>query len=87
MKLAFCPFIDLLSTDIPVIVDCRIVGLNQNPKLRIDNVLDSTGKVSLLHNHDSLFRDIGYRLADLAEYDEELLERAKEQHEFEREAA
>lgn len=87
MKLGFCPFIDLLSTDIPCVVDATVAWELGTPHLVIDNILDSTGKVSLLHNEDKLFSDLGYRIADMAEGDERLLERAVLRDNDEREAA
>jgi len=86
MKLAFCPFIDLLSTDIPCVADVSVEWELGSPKLVIDNILDSTGKVSLMFNEDQLMSDLGYRLATMAEDDERLLERAVEQDVFERAA-
>lgn len=76
MRIPYCPWIDLLSTDIPCTVDCHVAWELGTPHLVIDNILDSTGKVSLLHNEDKLMRDIGYRIADMAEKDPELCDRA-----------
>lgn len=87
MKLGYCPWIDLLSTDIPCTVDASIEWELGTPHLVIDNVLDSTGKASLLFNDDKLFQDIGHRIADLAEKDEELLRRAVEEASYEECAA
>jgi hypothetical protein len=83
MKLAFCPFIDLLSTDIPCVADVSVAWELGSPKLVIDNILDSTGKVSLLHHEDKVISGLAYRLADLAEDDPELLSRAVEQAGYE----
>lgn len=87
MKLGYCPWVDLLSTDIPCTVEASIEWELGTPHLVIDNVLDSTGKASLLFNEDKLFQDIGHRIADMAERDEELLERAKQEASYEVEAA
>lgn len=83
MKLGYCPFDEFLNTDFPCMVDCHVVGMGQNPRLVIDNVLDSFGKASLLHNEDKLYSDIGHRIADWAEKDEQLLSRAVEEASYE----
>lgn len=83
MKLGYCPFDEFLNTDFPCTVDCHVVGMSQNPRLVIDNVLDSFGKASLLHNEDKFYRDIGHRIADWAEKDEELLSRAVKEASYE----
>jgi hypothetical protein len=83
MKLGFCPFIDLLSTDIPCVVDASIEWELGSPYLVIDNILDSTGKVSLMHNETEAFSELAYLIADIAEDDAELLGRAVEQASYE----
>ena len=76
MKLDYSAFDEFLGVDFPCTIDCRVVGMSQNPRLVIDNVLDSTGKASLLHNENKLYRDIGHHIADIAERDSTLLAEA-----------
>lgn len=83
MKLGYCPFDEFLNTDFPVLVDCHVAGIGQNPRLVIDNILDSFGKASLLHNEDAFYRAVGHRIADWAEKDEQLLSRAVEEASYE----
>jgi hypothetical protein len=83
MKLAYCPWIDLLSTDIPVTVDCHVAWELGTPHLVIDNILDSTGKVSLMHHETKAFSELAYLIADMAEKDPELLGRAVERASYE----
>jgi hypothetical protein len=85
MKLGFAPTIG--PFDFEVIVDVTVAWELGTPRLVIDNVLDSTGKISLLRNADVLLEDIGYRIADMAEDDTKLLARAVAQDNDEREAA
>jgi hypothetical protein len=87
MKLAYCPWIDLLSTDIPVTVDCHVAWELGTPHLVIDNILDSTGKVSLMHHETKAFSELAYLIADMAEACPGLLFRAVEQDTDERAAA
>lgn len=87
MKLGYSHYFEFLSADVQVVVDCHVADISRNPRLVIDNVLDSTGKVSLLHCGDKFYADIGFRIADLAEDDARLLARAVEQDNDEREAA
>lgn len=84
MKLAYCPFIDLLSTDIPCVADVSVEWELGSPKLVIDNILDSTGKVSLLHHEDKVISALAYRIADLAERDPTLRDEAVAQDNDER---
>jgi hypothetical protein len=86
MKLGFSHFFDLLSAEVQVTVDIDVEWENGFPHLVINDVLDSTGKVSFLGNKDKLMEDIGFRIASLAEDDERLLEKAVEQYVFERAA-
>jgi hypothetical protein len=83
MKLGYSPWIDLLSTDIPVTVDCHIAWELGTPHLVIDNILDSTGKVSLMHNETKAFSELAYLIADMAEADRELCDRAVQQASYE----
>jgi hypothetical protein len=83
MKIGFCPFIDLLSTDIPCTVDCHVAWELGTPHLAIDNILDSTGKVSLMHHETKAFSELAYLIADMAEGDADLLGRAVEQASYE----
>ena len=87
MRIAFCPFIDLLSTDIPCILDVSVKWELGTPHLVIDNIYESGGKVSILFNNDPRYHGIGSLIADAAEHDEKLLDRAVEQADFDREAA
>jgi hypothetical protein len=83
MKIGFCPFIDLLSTDIPCTVDCHVAWELGTPHLAIDNILDSTGKVSLMHHETKAFSELAYLIADMAEGDADLLGRAVERASYE----
>jgi hypothetical protein len=85
MKLGFAPSIG--PFDFEVVVDVSVAWELGTPRLVIDNVLDSTGKVSLLFSDDKIIDDIGYRIADMAEDDTKLLARAVAQDNDEREAA
>ena len=85
MKLGFAPSIG--PFDFEVVVDVSVAWELGTPRLVIDNVLDSTGKVSMLHSDDKLMADIGFCIADLAEDDTKLLARAVAQDNDEREAA
>jgi hypothetical protein len=87
MKLGFCPFIDLLSTDIPCVVDASVEWELGTPHLVIDNILDSTGKVSLMHHETKAFSELAYLIADMAETDERLFAEAIAQDYDERRAA
>jgi hypothetical protein len=87
MKLGYCPFIDLLSTDIPCVVDASVEWELGTPHLVIDNILDSTGKVSLMHHETKAFSELAYLIADMAEACPGLLFRAVEQDTDERAAA
>lgn len=83
MRIPYCPWIDLLSTDIPCTVDCHVAWELGTPHLVIDNILDSTGKVSLMHHETKAFSELAYFIADMAETDAELLGRAVEQASYE----
>jgi hypothetical protein len=83
MKLGYCPFIELLSTDIPCVVDASVEWELGTPHLVIDNILDSTGKVSLMHHETKAFSELAYLIADMAEADADLLGRAVEQASYE----
>ena len=85
MKIDFAPSIG--PFDFEAVVDVTLEWELGTPHLVIDNVLDSTGKVSLLHCDDKLMADIGFRIADLAEDDTKLLARAVAQDNDERRAA
>jgi hypothetical protein len=87
MKLGFAPFFDLLSAEIQVVIDCHVNWDKGFAFLVIDDVLESYGSVSLLHSDDKLMKDIGFRIADMAEDDTKLLARAVAQDNDEREAA
>jgi hypothetical protein len=93
MRLPFSPDFPLLSADIEFMVDCE-VEWDGGPHLVINDVLDASGKVSLLHNEDmedigyrKLLEDIGYRVADMAEDCPKLLAKAVEMDCFEEDAA
>jgi hypothetical protein len=87
MRLAFSPDFPLLSADLEFMVDVDVEWELGTPRLIVNDVLDSTGKVSLLHNDDRLMEDIGYRVADMAEDCPKLLAKAVEQDCYERTAA
>jgi hypothetical protein len=85
MKLGFAPSIG--PFDFEVVVDVSVAWELGTPRLVIDGVLDSTGKVSLLFSDDKTIDAIGWRIADMAEDDTKLLARAVAQDNDEREAA
>ena len=88
MKLPFTASFELLGIDVEVMLSCTVEDDGcGNPCLSVDNVFDSHGKTSLLHNDDKLMADLGYRIADMAEDDTRLLARAAVMADFEREAA
>lgn len=76
MKLPFCPFIDLLNAECEFVIDCHLEGSLGNFALAVDDVLDVTGKVSLLLNDEPFIVAAGVYVADLAENDDKLLDRA-----------
>lgn len=87
MKLGFTPSIGFIL-DFECIVDCSVEWENGYAKLYVDNVFDSTGKVSILHGTgDKFWHEFGCRIADEAEKCPRLLARAVEQDGYEREAA
>jgi hypothetical protein len=85
MKIGFCPSIG--PFDFEAVVDVTVAWELGTPRLVIDGVLDSTGKVSLLFSDDKTIDAIGWRIADMAEDDTKLLARAVAQDNDEREAA
>jgi hypothetical protein len=87
MKLGFCPDFPLLSADLEFVIEAYVDWEFDTPSLIIDDVLDCSGKVSLLRHDDELMQDIGFRIADMAEDDTKLLARAVAQDNDEREAA
>ena len=77
MRIGYCPDFELLgSPDINCTVDVSVEWDKGTPYLVIDDVL--VGKTSLLRNEDVLMAAIGARIADMAEDDARLLERAVE---------
>jgi hypothetical protein len=83
MKLPFSISFDLIAAEAQAVIDCGIEWDKGTPTLRVDDVLDSTGKVSLFH----VWKDMACTIADFAESDERLLARAVERDVLEREAA
>lgn len=83
MKIPFSCFFDLIAAEAQAVIDCGIEWDKGTPALRIDDVLDSTGKVSLFH----VWKDMAGTIAEAAENDDRLLARAVEQSLDEREAA
>lgn len=87
MKLGFTPSIGFIL-DFECQVLCAVEMEKGNAKLRVDDVYDSTGKVSILHGTgDKFWHEFGCRIADEAEKCPRLLARAVERDVFEREAA
>jgi hypothetical protein len=86
MKLGFAPSIGFIF-DFECVVDVDLAWELGTPHLIVNDVLESSGKVSLLHSDDKLMAAIAYRIADLAEDDTKLLARAVAQDNDEREAA
>jgi hypothetical protein len=76
MRITYCPWFDLLSSDIPVVLDLTVEWELGTPHLVIDNILDSTGKVSLMHHEKKAFSELAYLIADMAEGDDRLLAEA-----------
>lgn len=68
-----------LILDFECFVEVSIEGARHQPHLVIDDILDDSGKQSLLRHPDKLMRDLGFRIADIAEDDERLLATAVEQ--------
>jgi hypothetical protein len=87
MRIPFCPFIDLLSTDIPVIVDLSVEWEDGTAHILVNNIYENGGKVSILFNNDPRFHGIGDLISDMAEKDGRLLDEAKAQDNDERRAA
>ena len=87
MKIAFTPSIGFIL-DFECQVDCAVEWDKGTPKLRVDDVYDSTGQVSIIRSTDDTFwREFAGRIADEAEKCPRLLARAVERDVFEREAA
>lgn len=86
MKLDYSHMLEMVSADAQVILDVAVEWDKGAPTLRVDDVLDSTGKVSLFRA-DRLWCDMACAIIDAAEDDERLLERAVERDVLEREAA
>jgi len=87
MKLGFCPSIGFIL-DFECVVECDVEFERGNPRLIVNDVLDSTGAVSILRAMDSdkFWREFALRIADEAERDELLIARAAEKASFERAA-
>jgi hypothetical protein len=87
MKLGFCPSIGFIL-DFECMVDVDVEWDLGTPHLVVNDVLESSGKVSLLHSTDDKFwREFAMRIMDEAERSERLLARAVAQDNDEREAA
>lgn len=86
MKLGFCADIGFIES-FECIIDCDVEFDRSGEKLIINDVLDSTGKVSILVNDDEFFREFAFRIVKQAEADEKLLFLAVEQAVEDREAA
>jgi hypothetical protein len=86
MKLGFAPSIG--PFDFEVVVDVTVAWELGTPHLVIDGVsILGSEKFNLLHSDDALMKDIGFRIADMAEDDTKLLARAVAQDNDEKEAA
>jgi hypothetical protein len=86
MKLGFCPSIGFIL-DFECIVDVDVSWDLGTPHLVINDVFESSGKVSLLLADDDFWNEFAHRIMDEAEDDERLLARAVAQDNDEREAA
>lgn len=83
MKLPFSPSIG--PFDFEAVVDLTVAWELGTPHLVIDGVsILGNEKFNLLHCDDKLMKDIGYRIADLAEDDTKLLAEAVAQDNDER---
>ena len=87
MKLAFSHYEDLISADCQVVVEIFLEWDGGDAILQVDDVLDSTGKVSLFQRNDVFWEDFAGRIAEAAENSESLRERAIAQWDDEREEA
>jgi len=89
MKIPFSYFVDAVGADVQAVIECSIEWERGDPKLNVDDVLDITGKASLLFDFEDepYLTAIGYRIADAAEKCPVLLDRAKARDCDEREAA
>jgi len=88
MKLGFCPSIGFIL-DFECMVDVDVEWELGTPHLVINDVFESTGKVSLMRavEDDQFWQQFALRICDEAEKDERLLERAVLQVSDEAEAA
>jgi hypothetical protein len=87
MKLGFCPSIGFIL-DFECMVDVDVEWDLGTPHLVVNDVFESSGKVSLFNSTDDEFwLEFAHRIMDEAEDDERLLERAVAQDNDEREAA
>jgi len=86
MKLGFTPSIGFIL-DFECVVDVGVEWESGNPKLRVDDVCDSSGDISLFRTDDKFWKEFAGRIADEAERSPKLLERAIERDLDEREAA
>lgn len=87
MKLGFCPSIGFIL-DFECMVDLDVEWELGTPHLAVNDVFESSGKVSLLHSTDDKFwREFAMRIMDEAERSERLLARAVAQDNDEKEAA
>lgn len=87
MKLAFAHYEDLVSADCQVVVDCSLKWDGGDATLIVDDVLDTTGKVSLFGQSSKFWQEFACRIAEAAENSEKLREEAIAQWDDEREAA
>ncbi len=87
MKLGFCPSIGFIL-DFECVVDVDVEHDRSGPRLVVNDVFESGGKVSLLRasEDDKFWREFALRIMSEAEKDERLLDRAVEQDSFERAA-
>jgi hypothetical protein len=86
MKLGFTPSIGFIL-DFECVVDVGVEWENGNPKLRVDDVFESSGMHSLFRTDDKFWIEFAARIADEAEKCPRLLARAIAQWDDEREAA
>lgn len=84
MKLAYCPSIG--PFDFECNIDADVEWEDGSPHLVINGVYEHSDRENLLLGDNKLLKDIAFTIADMAEDDERLLERAVEQDTFERAA-
>lgn len=87
MKLGFSHMLEMVSADAQVVLDVTIDWERGNAVLQVHDVLDTSGKVSLIRLGGPFWTEFAGLIVDEAERCPRLLARAVEQDGYEREAA